>query len=338
MILNHDYATLDIERKILADAGLSLEALECKTDDDVIKGARDAVGIINVYANMPQKVIDELGKCRVIVRPGVGYDSIDVEAATARGIIVCNVPNYCVEEVAVHTLSLMLMLHRKIHVLVSSLRDCAIWDSKVAVPIHRLSGLTLGLVGFGRIAQKVADLGRNFFRQVVAYDPFVPDQIFHNKGVQKAELEEVFTESDIISLHIPLTSATRYIVSENLLSRCRRKPILVNVSRGGLVNEADLMRALDAGYISAVGLDVCEQEPPKRSNPLLNHDNVIITPHAAWYSEEAEYEVRRTAASDVVNVLYGQEPLNPVNLEALCTVPNEPNKGGNCFGRPNADS
>ncbi len=304
---SHD---LTLERALLAKAGLDLVPAQCATDDEVIAATHDAVAIINVYARITARVAASLPQCKVIVRPGIGYDMIDVAACRAHGIKVCYVPDYCTEEVADHAVALLMAVHRRL----MQLRDrtrAGHWDPPFK-PIHRMRTQTLGLIGFGRIGQRFAAKMREIVGTILAHDPYVPDDVFARERVTRVLLDELFSRADIISLHSPLTTETRHVISAASIAQMPKRPIIVNVSRGGLIDTKALADAAKSGAILGAGLDVLETEP-EIPPELAALDNVLITPHAAWYSEEAEEEDRRRTAEEIIRVaVRGEPPRNPV--------------------------
>ncbi|MCA9910332.1 MAG: C-terminal binding protein [Anaerolineae bacterium] len=310
VMLNYEYADLTHEREMLAAHNLEFEAGQCPTEDDIIAFAKGALGIINVYARITPRVAEALRGCKVMVRTGVGYDLIDVAACRANGIEVCNVPDYCINEVSDHAVGLLLAVQRKI---VQHHRNvqAGIWDYKLVGPVRRLNELTLGLIGMGRIGRRFAAKMREMVPTILVYDPYAPKEAFESLGVQPATLEEIFQRCDLISLHTPLTAETRHMISAEAIAKMERKPILINVSRGGLVDTDALIAGLRAGQISGAGIDVLENEP-SIPDGLADFDNVIVNPHASWYSTDAEMETRTRALEDVIRVIEGNPPRNPV--------------------------
>jgi D-3-phosphoglycerate dehydrogenase len=309
VILNPDYDP-QIEREMFSKAGYEFVSAQCTTDEETIAAAKDALGIINIYCKISENVAKNLKRCKVIVRAGVGYDMIDAKACRAHGIEVCNMPDYCTEEVADHAVSLLLMLQRKLiqhHHFVQK----GIWDGAQVGEVRRLNTLTLGIIGFGAIGRRFASKMREITPHIIAYDPYVPEEYFQRAGVQKAALEEVCLGSDLISLHCPLTKENYHIISDEIIHKMTRKPIIVNVSRGALIDEPALIEGLKSGLIGAAGLDVVENEP-KVPPELLTMENVVITPHIAWYSVEAEIEDRTRSVEEVLRVIRGEPPQNPV--------------------------
>jgi D-3-phosphoglycerate dehydrogenase len=322
VIADYDYGDVDIERAIIEGAGFRLVAADCKTEDDVIEAARDADAIIAQYATVGVRAIDALTRCKVIARYGTGVDIVDVAAATHRGILVTNVPNdWCQNEVADHAMALLLAVARKISVYDRATR-AGVWQWQSGEPIHRMQGRTLGLLSFGAIAQAVAARAQAFGMRIVANDPYMAQDDVTAHGAAPVSFDELIEQSDYLVIQAPLTKETHHLIGEAELRRMKPTLILINTARGPIVNDAALHLALKEGWIAGAGLDDIEEEPAKQrdwtpQNPLFSLDNVIITPHAAYYSEEAIRTVRDFAAREVVRVLTGQPPHSPVNAAEL---------------------
>ncbi len=318
VITDHGYATDAHERSQIEPVGGEIVHLNASDEDEVIAGARDADAILNRAAPMTRRVIESLEKCKVIARYGVGVDNVDVDACTEKGILVANVPDYCWTEVADHAFALLLTCARK-----TAFHDRRVrageWDIASSDPIHRLTGQTLGLLGLGHIAQTLVKRVRGFEFRVIAHDPYVGRAVAEELGVTLVDLPTLLKESDLLSIHAPLTPATRHIIGEAELRQMKPTAILVNTSRGPLVDEAALARALSEGWIAAAGIDVYETEPPPADCPLKKLDNVVLTDHAGWYSEEAVVELQTKCARQAALVLSGQTPDYVVNKEVLQT-------------------
>ena len=315
VITDSDYEDHDIEEKFLSSIGADLIKFQCRTEDEVIKYCKDADGLLNQYAPITKRVIENLQKTKIIVRYGVGVDNIDVEAATKKGILVANVI-YDVTDVADHAVSLILSLIRKIPWADQKVKN-NIWNWKNMRPISRLKGKTVGIIGFGRIGRKVAQRLKGFEVEIIAYDPYVSMEVFNKYGVKRVDFENLISEADIITIHTPLTNETRHMIGEKEFKSMKRNAIIVNTSRGGVVDEKALYKALKEKWVAGAGLDVMEKEPPEKDNPILKLDNVIVTPHMAWYSENSFNEVRKIAAEEVARALTGQTPINLVNKNVL---------------------
>ena len=322
VIADYDYGDVDIERAIIEAAGLRLVAAHCKTEDDVIEAARDADAIIAQYATVGARVIDAFTRCRVIARYGTGVDIVDVDAATRRGILVTNVPNdWCQNEVADHAMALLLAAARKICAYDRATR-AGVWRWQSGEPVHRMQGRTLGLLSFGAIAQAVAARAHAFGMLVTAHDPYMaPDDVAAH-GASPVSFDELIEHADYLVIQAPLTKETHHLIGEAELRRMKPTLILVNTARGPIIKDDALYLALKEGWIAGAGLDDIEEEPAKQrdwkpANPLFGLDNVVITPHAAYYSDEAIRTVRDFAAHEVARVLTGQPPLSPVNAAQL---------------------
>jgi len=313
IITDCDHPSVEIEKKILSEINPELTLETCKTEEDVIAVASDVDGIINQYAPFTRKVIKSLNRCKIIARYGVGVDNIDVEAATENNIIVANVPDYCLDEVSTHAIALMLDCARGITSLDRKVRDKK-WDFTLAKPLFRTKGKILGLFGLGRIARMVAQKASGFGLRIIAYDPYVSKV---DIGVKLVELSQLLTDSDFLSIHVPLTDETRHSFSENELRTMKKTSYLVNTSRGPIVDEKALYVALKEKWIAGAALDVMEKEPPDWEDPLLKLDNIIMTPHISFYSEESYVELKTKVAESVRAVLKGELPRAMVNPQVI---------------------
>jgi D-3-phosphoglycerate dehydrogenase len=279
--------------------------------DDILAVARDADAVLVTYAKLPGDLLRQLARCKVIGRFGLGVDNIDLPAAREMGITVTYVPDYCVEEVSDHAMALLLALARKIpfsNQLVQSGR----WEMPAVVPIRRLSGQTLGLVGFGNIPRKLAPKAKAFGLRVLAYDPYAPADALEAAGVEGVGFDQLLAASDFVSIHAPLTPETRGLFDAATFAKMKRGALLINTARGPLVDEAALAGALDSGQVGGAALDVLAAEPPPKDHPLFGRDNVILCPHTAFYSIEALEELQTKCASDVARVLSGEKPVYPI--------------------------
>ena len=288
-----------------------LRRFNCQTEEELILNCSDADGLLVTYAPVTRKVIDALKKCRVISVYAIGVDMVDVQAATEAGIPVTNVPGYCVEEVCDHAMALLLAAARRLLVLHQNVQDGQ-WKWQVAKPIYRLRGKTLGLVGFGKIPRAVAARAMSFGLRVIAFDPYVTVADCDKTGVVKADLDDLLRQADFVSIHAPLTAETKGLMSMERFRLMKRTAVIINTSRGPVIEEKALVKALEEGWIAGAALDVLHTEPPKH-NPFIRMKNVILTPHAGFYSEEAVEELRVTAALEVKRVLTGEPPCHVVN-------------------------
>jgi D-3-phosphoglycerate dehydrogenase len=306
------YATYDHEKNVLEPVGAKLTLATCQTEEEVIKACRKADGVLLRSAPMTAHVIESLENCRVIARYGVGVDNVDVKAASARGIVVANVPNYCDDEVSSQAVALILALARKIVSHDKAVRSGA-WDIGSGDPIHRTKGKTLGFVGLGRIARATVKKIAGFEMKLIACDPFVTKEEAAPFGVAMVDLDTLLATSDFVSLHAPLMPATKHMIDAKALSKMKPSAFLVNTSRGGLIDQKELIKALTEKKIAGAGVDVYEVEPLEPDSPLKELDNVVLTDHAGWYSEESIVELQTRAAQAVAAVLSGKRPESVVN-------------------------
>jgi D-3-phosphoglycerate dehydrogenase len=318
VVADYDFGDVAIEQSIVTGAGFELVAAQCKSEDDVIAVAADADAVLTQYAEIGKRAIDSFRRCKVIARYGIGVDIVDVDAATAKNIVVTNVPNdWCMNEVADHAVALLLALVRKLPIYDEATRG-GDWHWQSGRPIQRMQQGTVGLFSFGAIAREVARRMRGFGVRIIAHDPFVDGREAASLGVSLVSFDELLAQSDYLIIQAPLTRETRGRFGETELRRMKRGAILINTARGPIVKDADLYRVLKDGWLTGAGLDDLEEEPAKRANwkannPLFSLENVIITPHAAYYSEQSIQIVRRFASEEVVRVLGGKAPLSPVN-------------------------
>jgi D-3-phosphoglycerate dehydrogenase len=313
VITDCEFASCDPERRELA--GLAeVRKYACRSEEQVIEAAVQADAVLVQYAPITRRVIDSVEKCRVIARYGIGVDMIDVDAATKRNIPVVNVPEYCVEEVSDHTLALMLAAVRKILLLHDSVAGGR-WDFSTAAPVVRIRDLTVGLVALGKIARRVAEKLRGFGCSLIAHDPYADRQAASALGVELVALQTLLERSDIISVHAPLTKETRHLIDREAFRRMKRSAWIVNTSRGGVIDESALNLALDRGLIAGAALDVLEEEPVSINNPLVGRDNVVLTPHCAFYSVASLRDLQILTARGVAQVLRGETPDNLLNRE-----------------------
>lgn len=312
VITDCDHGTTAPEEEIL-EGHVALELHQRRDEDGLLEICRDADGILTQYGAFTRRVIGSLTRCKVIARYGVGVDTVDLAAATDHGIVVANVPDASTDEVSNHTVALLLALHRKIARLDRAVKG-GTWDFRVGGSVPRLPGLALGILGLGRIGSVVAGKLRPFGLSFLATDPYRPD---FPDWVRRVRLDELLARSDILTIHCPLTAETRHLIDEAALRRMKRTALLINTARGGIVDTAALCRGLKEGWIAGAGIDVLEQEPMPGGHPLASLDNIILTPHAAWSSEGSISELKRKAATAVLQALQGQTPASVVNPEVL---------------------
>lgn len=316
-VTDYQYDSIEPQREVVRDfPEAELLDFQCKTEEDVLEYCADADILINQYAPMTARVIDGLKNCRAIIRYGIGVDTVDVKAATAKGIYVCNVPDYGVDETSNHAISLILALARKLSVIHADVRK-GHWGLECGKPMHRFAGSTLGLIGLGRIASAIARKMAAFDLHIIAYDPFVSLEQAAALGVTLVDFETLVRTSDYISIHCPATEENRHMMNDETFAMMKPTAYLINAARGSIVDEAALIRALKAGRIAGAGLDVLEKEPIDANSELLTMDNVIITSHFGGYSEEAILSLQVKATQEAVNILSGNPPFHAVNGRAV---------------------
>jgi D-3-phosphoglycerate dehydrogenase / 2-oxoglutarate reductase len=322
VITDFDYGDNDIERAILEPIGAEVVALQAKSEDDLVAEAADCDAIMNQYARVGARTIAAMRHCRVIARYGIGVDIVDVDAATERGIQVTNVRDYCTEEVADHAIALWLTLARKL-VRYDRATHQGIWRWQSGAPIHRLRGQTMGIVSFGKIGQAIGARARAFGLDLLVYDPYLPDAVAAAHGATSVEKDTLLARSDVIMMQVPMTAETRHFLGPREFGLMKNGVFIVNTGRGPTIDNKALHAALVSGKVAGAGLDDPEEEPAKRpawdpaGNPLFSHPDVIVTPHAAYYSEQSIRLAREIAASEVRRVLTGERPRNPVNTVDL---------------------
>jgi len=307
LLSDYEFPDLDLERKLFAGAGVELIGAQCRTEADVIAAAAGCAGILLQYAPLTERVIAALPQLGMVSRIGAGFDTIDTAACARHGIWVANSPDYGVGEVATHALALVLALIRNV---VAYNRDIRAgrWHYLSSGKLRRASEMTLGIVGLGRIGKRMAHVSRNVFRHVLAFDPYLIDGDFPAYVERAAELASLFAACDVVTIHAPLNDETRGMIDAGVIARMRGGSYLVNTARGAIVDADDLLAALDSGILAGAGLDVLPVEPVPAASPLLGHPKVILTPHAAFFSVQAEVELRRKAAQNIVSWLKTGRP------------------------------
>ena len=319
VLIEHGYASTDVERSIIEQAGGEFVDAETLPPSKALELCTEADGILFRRIDVTAEMIRRWRKCRVIVRYGVGTDNVDVNAATEAGIIVGHVPAYCVDEVSSHAVALLLACARKI---VSTHRrmEQGKWDVHRDDPIYRIAGRTLGIVGLGTIGRAVARKLSGWGMKLLASDPFVGSEVAKTSGVELVDLETLCRESHFISLHAPLLPETRHLMNSKSLAWMQRGTILVNTGRGPLVDSRAILDALNRGDLAAAGIDVFEEEPLPVDSPLRSHPRLVVTDHTAWYSEDSQQELQRTAAEEVVRVCRGGLPPSLANPEVIARL------------------
>ena len=307
------FPSLEPAKAALARLDPELRLARSASAEDILAVAREADAVLVTYAKLTGDILRQLTRCKVIGRFGLGVDNIDLPAAREKGIIVTYVPDYCLQEVSDHAMALLLALARKVP-LSNRLVQSGRWEMPAVVPIRRLEGQVLGLVGFGNIPRRVAPKAKAFGLKVIAHDPFVAPDVAQSLGVEHVSFEELLRESDFISLHAPLMPQTRGLIDAAALRKMKPGVLIVNTARGPLIDERALVEALDSGHVGGAALDVLATEPPPKDFPLLGRDNVILSPHTAFYSVDALDELQTKCASDVARVLSGEQPVYPVKM------------------------
>ncbi len=313
VITDCDHGSIEEEKKEFGRIGAELILAQVKEEEDLIRACKDADGLINQYALLTRRVLERLANCKVVSRYGVGIDPVDLKAATDLGIIVANVPDYCMDEVSNQTISMILTLIRKTAFFDQKVKSGE-WDFHSGIPIYRTRGKTLGLVGCGKIGLEVANKISAFGVKVIAFDPYLQKA---GEGIELTDFDTVLKKSDFISIHCPLNESTRHLIGQREFGKMEKKPILINTSRGPIIDENALIQALLKGQISGAGLDVLEKEPPDSKNPMLRMENVVLSPHVGFYSVESISELKRRTAENISTVLLGKWPKSVVNREVM---------------------
>jgi D-3-phosphoglycerate dehydrogenase / 2-oxoglutarate reductase len=310
-VTDSPFPSLDLAKAALARIDPELRVANSASAEDILAVGRDADAILVTYAKLPGDLLRQLRRCKAIGRFGLGVDNIDIAAAAELGITVTYVPDYCMQEVSDHAMALLLALARKVP-LSNALVQAGRWDMPAVVPIHRLAGRVLGLVGFGNIPRALAPKAKAFGLRVVAHDPNVSQQALAAAGVQSMSFDRLLEISDFVSIHAPLLPVTRGLFNAEVFGKMKQGSYLINTARGPLVDEDALLAALDSGRLAGAALDVVAVEPLPKESRLIGRDNVVLTPHTGFYSVEALNELQTKCAADVARVLSGQTPVYPV--------------------------
>ena len=319
LITDYVWPSTDPEREILEAAGVELVVAPDTSEGTLADLATDVDAIMFCFAQVTGQVLESATNCKIAARYGIGVDNVDIPKATELGIVVTNVPDYCMDEVTDHALGMILALNRRLVPHNRSVLSGG-WDT-VALnqPMHRTRGATLGIVGFGRIGRSLADKAVAFGMNILTHDPLIKPGAPLD-GVTAVSFDDLLKESDFISLHVPLIPSTENLISASQLAKMKPGSILINCARGGLIDEEALAVALQSGHIAGAGLDVVEPTPPDPNSALLSQENVIITPHTAFFSQASTLELERRTAAEVVRVLNGETPENLINPDVLGTA------------------
>jgi D-3-phosphoglycerate dehydrogenase len=311
-ITDSPFPSLDPAKRALARLDPEYRMAKSASADDILAVARDADAILVTYAKLTGALLRQLTRCKAIGRFGLGVDNIDLPAAKELDIAVNYVPDYCLREVSDHAMAFLLALARKV-TLGNKLVQSGRWEVPPLVPMRRLEGQVLGLIGFGNIPRALAPKAKSFGLKVLTYDPYVSQDALAATGVESVSFDDLLARSDFISVHAPLQPATRGLMNAKAFAKMKKGAFLINTARGPLIDEAALVAALDSGHLGGAALDVVASEPLAKDSPLLGRDNVILTPHAAYYSIEALEELQTKCASDVARVLSGEKAVYPIS-------------------------
>jgi D-3-phosphoglycerate dehydrogenase len=314
VVTDYDFYTFDPEHAVLDPAGIELVLTQGQSETELIANCAQADALLVEYARITPRVVDALERCQVLVRYGVGYDNFDVAAATAAGIWACNVPDYSLDEVSDHALTLLLALARKI-VPLNAAVHAGRWDVGAVKPVYRLQEQTLGIIGYGRIGSNLGRKAAAIGLRVLACDPYLDPDLIRERGAEPVDLEALLRQSDFVSIHAPLSIETRHLIDAESLSLMKSGAYLINTARGPLVDNLALAEALQSGRLAGAALDVTDPEPIPADHPLVGLESCLLTPHAAYYSEQSFVDLKTFAAREVVRVLQGGEPKNPLNPE-----------------------
>ena len=309
------FGNLDYFEKRASEHDLIVVPVESEEKEVLRDAVRDAAALVDIARPVGADIIDAMEQCELILLLSVGYDCVDVACATKHRIPVCNTPAYCTDDVANHAMTLMLALSRKLEIIIPRTVQ-ADWEYGYTKPIFNYKDKVFGIIGLGKIGRAIVPKAKGFGMNVMAYDPYVDDDIFRLLDVERAyELHDLLEQADYVSIHAPLTPETHGMIDEQALAVMKKQSVIVNTARGHIIDEKALFQALNKGSIAGAGLDVLQQEPPKPDEPLLQLDNVIITPHLAWYSEESFVKDMEQGMDELIRVLNGQRPRYIVNPE-----------------------
>jgi D-3-phosphoglycerate dehydrogenase len=326
----------DIEEEAIRAANGEAEfiTIACQTEQELVAAARDVDGIYAGNEPYTRRILEQLGRVKVISRPAVGFDQVDIEAAADLGIVVTHVPDYCTDEVSDHAMALLLGLHRRIPWLAWAIRDgrwaqapvyggdrpASFHAGEVPGPLRQLRDQTLGIVGFGRIGQRVAEKARGFGLRLLAYDPYLSSDAGEPYGVTMTDLDSLLAEADLVTIHCLLNAGTHGLIGAPQFARMKPTAVLVNTARGPIVDPEALVAALQGDQIAAAALDVTDPEPPAADSPLLSLPNLVLTPHSAYYSDRSRAEVRRRGIEHALAVLRGERPYFVANPAVFTTL------------------
>jgi D-3-phosphoglycerate dehydrogenase len=316
VIVDHREEGFKPEKDAFSAAGAEIIILGSVTEDQLIEAAKDAEILIFTFSKITASLISRLSSCRMLIRYGIGLDNVDIDAATRRGILVCNAPSYGSFAVAEHTFALLLALNRKVLQLDRNTRD-RVWGIDPILPVHSLQNRTLGIFGFGNIGRHVSRMAMAFEMKVIVCDPNLKEAELSDASISAVTFDELITGADHISIHAPLNSETRHLFNIDVFRKMKSSATLINTSRGSIINEEDLVDTLSGGMIAGAALDVYENEPVAPGSKLLTLPNVVLSPHVAWYTEESIINLHREVVDEVIRFINGDLPLNIVNRKLL---------------------
>jgi D-3-phosphoglycerate dehydrogenase len=316
VLIEHGYASIEVERRIIEEAGAELIDADKLPFSKALELCRDADAVLFRRIEVPAQMIRQFHKCKIIVRYGVGTDNVDVKAATEANIMVGHVALYCVDEVSSHAIALLLACARNI-IGIHKRVEQGSWNVHRTEPIYRITGKIVGIVGLGNIGRAVARKLSGWDVTLLATDPFVEPERARALGIELVDFETLCRRSHFITLHCPLLPETRHLINAKSLQLMQSGTILINTARGGVIDSRALLAALDTGHIAAAGIDVFEEEPLPAASPLRTHPRIVVTDHAAWYSEESQQELQRIAAEELARVARGGLPTSLANPEVV---------------------
>ena len=311
VITDHGFSNINPERAVLEQSGYELIDAQCKSEGELLRATKDAFALIVQWAPITENIIRNLDNCQLIVRYGIGVDNLDLAAARERQIPVCNVPDYCIDEVSDHSMALALALHRQLLSTDKRIRK-GVWKIIPPGTVPACKDALFTTLGFGRIARVVLKKAAVFNFKLAAFDPFVSEEEMRALGIRKITFEEAISDSDILSLHLPLNDKTHHLINRETLLKMKSNAVIINTSRGGLINTVELAKALKENEIGGAGIDVFEQEPLPDDHPILRAPNAIITSHTAWYSQRSIPLLQQFAAEEVLRIINGETLKNRV--------------------------
>ena len=308
--------SIEPERQVLAEIGAEVILAESGTGEPIDRLVSQVDGILTDQYPITGDLINAAERCKAIARYGVGFEKVDLDAATASGIVVTNVPAYCIDEVTDHAMALLLACARKIPTFDRGVKG-GNWDRNIGPPMRRIRGKTLGIIGFGRIGRLIVSKAKAFGLEVIVFDEYISQTVVEGEGATQVALPELLARSDFITIHAPLTTETHGLLGEQEFQQMKSTAYVINSARGGIINTVALHRALAEAWIAGAALDVLPEEPPNPDEPLLELENIILTPHVAFLSEESGYDLQVAAATELARVLAGQIPESVVNPSVL---------------------